>query len=540
MWKMCLILIGGLMCTAPLAANQIQWQDKAYSHQAEGEPLPQLLRSFLSDQGVVAVISEGVIGHVTGRFEYWKPERFFNHMVAAHGLIWYHDGHVLYIYAGEEVDSRFISLDALAPDTLKTYLQQAGIADTRFAPRFLAEHLVYVSGPQRYVELVEQTARILDQTAARAAMEAGMATQVRVFPLQYAWAADQELTVRNRKVVVPGVVSLLTDLLRGGSTQPRESFGEYQDNSVPKLKGQGLARGSREPADKPPIEEAAIPTDTGFQPYMVADMRTNAIVIRDRAENMDLYSALIAQLDTKPGLVEIRASIIDVSNDFSRELGVDWRREKEGDVGGGFNASDDLLPGNPYVGGNGLRLTTLFGDATDFFLARINAMEEDGNARVLSRPGILTTDNAEARLEHGSTFYVRVAGDREVDLFSVDVGVQLRVTPHIIDENGQRSIRMSVHVEDGSVEEQGVDGIPILRRGSITTQAMVREGESLLLGGYLRESESDAEERVPGLGRIPVFKYLFSKKRKGNKRMERLFLISPRIIDPTNPDEVSE
>jgi type III secretion protein C len=111
----------------------------------------------------------------------------------------------------------------------------------------------------------------------------------------------------------------------------------------------------------------------------------------------------------------------------------------------------------------------------------------------------------------------------------VSAGTSLRVTPHVFKDAEGVRIKMLVAVEDGSVTGQEVDDIPVVHRASINTQAMIYEGESLLIGGLTRESSENNTDKVPGLGSIPVIGNLFKYKRDTGARIERMFLISPRL-----------
>lgn len=531
----CFLLI--LFMATPAFCAQLPWPDQTYSHRAENEPLPALLRDFFADMRVPAVISEGVEGAVTGSFVNCAPQKFFNSMAMAYGLISYYDGNVMFIYASAEIRSEMIVLHSLDHRRLNAILKGAEILDPAYPLKAIEdEGIVFVSGPQRYVELVSQTVDMLEAGAMRRQMLRGAETTIRVFPLRYAWAADQTFAQEENQQRMPGVATILRDLISGAASSG--SDGPINPHTVPKLKGRGLGASSANRA-APNDDEVSVAEPSEQDPALAnanntviqADPRLNAVVIKGKRADMEFYEHLIATLDTPAGLVEIRANIIDISTDFSRELGIDWRYEKPGEISGGFDTNINQLPGNqPFPGGQGLQLTTIIGNAAEYFLSRIKALEQDGNARIFSKPSVLTLDNVEARLEHDETFFVRVAGDREVDLFNVSAGVKFRVTPHIIEEHDGPRIKLAVRIEDGGFSGESVDGIPVVRNTKLQTQAIVGEHESLLIGGHIIERETSGLRQIPGLGRIPILKYLFRSKRKQKGRVERMFLITPRIV----------
>ena len=171
---------------------------------------------------------------------------------------------------------------------------------------------------------------------------------------------------------------------------------------------------------------------------------------------MPYYAKVIADLDRPVELVEIHAAIVDIDSDFKRDLGVTYQgansRDKGWSTGGEFSGTGDKFSPLPTMGtpsGTGMNLSTIYTHGADFFLARIQALEAEGEARMLGRPSVLTVDNVQATLENTSTYYIQVEGYQAVDLFKVEAGTVLRVTPHIIrNERGQTSIKLAVSVQD--------------------------------------------------------------------------------------------
>ena len=334
---------------------------------------------------------------------------------------------------------------------------------------------------------------------------------------------------------------------------------ESLKGALAKLKGKGLARThpkkdaqegageqyQEEQQNDPVVREqpSFVDTDNGF---IQADPRQNAVVVRDREEKMPFYKQVIDLLDVPVGLVEIRATIIDIDRNTMDDLGIEWEFSATGDNGdrvlhGGLDTTDTYTDekGLQLPVGEGLNLATIIGNASDFFLAKVRALQKKGHAKILSRPSVLTLNNVEAQLEHTRTFYVRVAGDQEVDLFDINVGVVLRVTPHIIEENGRNMIKMAIQIEDGELLEATVDDIPEVKKSTINTQAVVPQNDSLLIGGYLRERNEKTKQQVPCLGDIPLLGWLFRSQKTTGDEYERLFLISPIIVEHGTTEKTS-
>ena len=143
----------------------------------------------------------------------------------------------------------------------------------------------------------------------------------------------------------------------------------------------------------------------------------------------------------------------------------------------------------------------------------------------------MTLSNVEALYDTTKSFYVKVQGRNEVDLFRVEAGTTLRVTPHVFKEGNDVRIKLLVQIEDGDFDfERSVDTMPTVNRSAINTQALIMAGESLLIGGMTREKSSEGVTKVPFLGDIPVLGNLFKTTERGGEHKERLFLISPRLV----------
>jgi type III secretion protein C len=106
----------------------------------------------------------------------------------------------------------------------------------------------------------------------------------------------------------------------------------------------------------------------------------------------------------------------------------------------------------------------------------------------------------------------------------------MRVTPSASNEDGVWRIRMNVSVQDGALLERTVSDIPIITSNRIDTQAVVNDGESLLLAGYTLEKEETQTTGVPGLSSLPGVGRLFRYDKKSNQNVVRLFLVSPHIL----------
>ncbi len=268
-----------------------------------------------------------------------------------------------------------------------------------------------------------------------------------------------------------------------------------------------------------------------LRPVVQADSRLNALIIKDLPQHMAAYEELIKLLDVPSRLIEIEAVIVDVNASNVAELGIDWGA-RAGNVAGGFGRPGVAPDGgtSTVVIGRDVNPTTVIPNAGNFLMARVRALEGKGSARVVSRPSVLTVDNLGALIDLSETLYLQSIGERVASVLPISVGTTLKVTPHIIDTPQGQSVHLIVDIEDGAIQDTSTQALPRIRRSTIGTQAVMNERESLLIGGFNSESNLRQNDKVPGLGDLPIFGALFAKKSQRLEKRERLFLITPKII----------
>lgn len=516
-----------------------QWRVARFVYRAEGKRVTEVLLDFASSQGLPAVIADGIEGTVQANFD-TTPEKFLDAMTRTYGVIWYHDGTALYFYPAGSVQSRLFRLKGFRREQVSDLLDSLQIGDRRFPLRFnAAESTLLVYGPPRHVELVGAAIESLDVGA----MERNRKT-VRVVPLRFASAGDRNLGQAR----IRGLASIMTSVYAAGANagsteQDAPALTEVQPEKLRALQGvmgadnrlaDVLARKPQEaagakPAPKPQGSGRGLqsPIDEDAAPVFIADEGTNSIVILGRPQRMAEYVELIHRLDVQPVLVELEATIIDVSSDSIDSLGIDWSVK-----GSRGSVSVTQPPGSTT---NTFSISTLWADAGRELMARVDALSAQGKARVIAKPKVLGVANRPALMREKRVATIRVAGNLEANLFQVEAGTLLQVTPQItsVPEAGggvTERIKLSLYIEDGNFERTSVDNIPVVKRTEIMTEAHVGEGESLLIGGITTTSQSSQVDEVQGLGRIPLLGALFRHRNESAGQTERLFLISPRLI----------
>ncbi|MFJ2995166.1 type III secretion system outer membrane ring subunit SctC [Pandoraea sp. NPDC087047] len=573
----------------------IPWRATVIDYAAEHKDIRDAIRDIGASSGVAVWVSPKVQGSVTGRF-HASPQQLLERLASTFGFVWYFDGSVLRLYAPDEIVSTTIGTGAAQPGELRRTLDRLGITDARFPVRYDDDvHAALVSGPPSFVELVVNAAKLVDQSHSQ--------TQdrqvVRVFPLRYAWAADHVINLDGESISVLGVASILRSLYDAQTPVARTVPGNRSDarrmasasagadgpsaprrdtpapggwtTGLPGLLGTPGAAPAAPATPLPPGMPGALASPgngagvantppppgahsdiAGFDsPVVRPDPRTNAVLVRARADAMPAFEALIASLDTRPAVIEIDASIIQISDTALESLGIDWRFHNshvDFETGNGLNQQagfpDSINPqgfGNPNISSQagvlatpaGGVFTAVLGNAGRYLLSRINALAQTDQATINASPKVATLDNVEALMDSKKTFYVPVSGYQSSDLYSVSAGVTLRVLPTVVREGDASHLRLSVHIEDGRVSTtEQVGQLPVVSNSTIDTQALINEGQSLLIAGYAVDSSEKQGSGVPFLSKLPWVGGLFRYSNDSANKMQRLFLVTPRIITP--------
>ncbi len=519
MKKFCLvILLASVVHITAAGADLNSWMRRPVFFALQEEPAQKFLADLSNRLGVASQVSPRISGTLSGRFSLPDSSLLFDLLAKGHGIQWYYDGGRVFYYASDEIVNASISLRTLEQEQIKERLQLIGAYDDRFEMRSIkqdSQTILYINAPPRYIEIINELVERLDVKPKGDKI-------MRLFRLNHAWARDQKITMADGEQTIPGVASMLQQIVAS----------EMMGDGVSEQQARKEARST-----------------------VMPDLRLNAVVVWESKDRMGYFESIIRDLDQETELVEIRVAIVDVGIDYSKELGLGLGYQRRDGRGGfGLNQGsaapnqelfDGELPTFANTVGSGGMAYTILGHGMHQFLVQINALESKGNAKVLSRPAILTMDNVQSTFERTETFYVRLEGQEDVELEEITYGTILRVTPHIISHpDGRRRIQMMVTVEDGSATDTGeVDNIPRTVNSRVDTQAVVAEGQALVLGGHYSEVYKDTKSGVPIISRIPGFGKLFQNKRKDSTTYERMFVISPRIVTisdlPIVQDDIS-
>jgi type IV pilus assembly protein PilQ len=287
---------------------------------------------------------------------------------------------------------------------------------------------------------------------------------------------------------------------------------------------------------------------------IMVDERTNKIIVKDTAININNIGSIIDQLDIPITQVLIEARIVIAKTSVSKELGVKWGGTTfDGKNYGGSNYSDIndhfgseeyknegsvLLSQTPMVdfGASSTAASIALGisSSTSLLDLELSALEKNGDAEVISRPKILTADKKTASIKSGTQIpYQETSGSSGATTTSFkDAVMLLEVTPQITPDG---RIIMDLKVTQDSVGEI-TDGGPAIDTTQIETQVLVNNGETIVLGGIFKEEVIDDVKKVPLLGDLPLLGKLFRSKTKSHVKQELLIFITPKFIE-TDPFE---
>ncbi|ENT7524712.1 TPA: EscC/YscC/HrcC family type III secretion system outer membrane ring protein [Escherichia coli] len=461
---------------------------------------------------------------INGNFNFRDPEALLDRLASQLGVIWYSDGQTIYIYDAEEIRNSVISLQNISLSAFKSFLKEAGLYDSRYPLKGDEQNgIVYISGPPIFVSIVTKTAALIDKQ--NNDIEMGR-LKIGVFRLHNTFVNDRTYQLRDQNIVIPGIATVIEKLLAGEQQNLTEVQGRMFRASGSNIASEVLS-GNSSTDNEMYIDEARDSTTSSST--SISDIKvisypdTNSLLVKGTAEQVDFIGALVRLLDVAKRHVELSLWIIDLNKNDLEQLGVAW--------GGSTSFSNKL-----DIALNQTLVSTLDGV---HFLASVYALEKKNQARIVSKPVLMTQENVPAIFDNNRTFYTKLIGERNSSLAHVTYGTMISVLPRF---SADGEIEMSLNIEDGNEEKQSVSGnedsvLPEVGRTHISTVARVPQGKSLLIGGYTRDSRTKDVQKIPLLGDIPLIGSLFRYENQNQNNVVRVFLIQPKeILDPLMPD----
>ena len=291
---------------------------------------------------------------------------------------------------------------------------------------------------------------------------------------------------------------------------------------------------------------------------ILADERSNQLIIRDIPSVIPVIDNLLHQLDRKSQQVEIEARVVSASRSFAQDIGTQLgfagtTTQGRSAIGGTSSVgtsnitTGSALPQPPVVGtsgttGNGLPLAVNLGAgvptsglflghrspnfAVDFF---ITAAESRGVGKLLSKPRVVTQNNEKAIVKQGTKIPIQTTINNTISITFIDAVLKLEVTPQITAEG---TVFMDVLVENTQIDQgiPRVQGTPALDTQSAETKVTVEDGGTVVIGGIIISSQRVDVSQVPIVGSLPVIGRLFKRTNVNTQSQELLFFLTPRIL----------
>ncbi|HEX9592152.1 MAG TPA: type IV pilus secretin PilQ [bacterium] len=282
------------------------------------------------------------------------------------------------------------------------------------------------------------------------------------------------------------------------------------------------------------------------------DDRTNTIIVKDIHAVVVEAHEVVKKLDLATPQVSIEARIVEARTNFAKELGIQWGgRYNAGPATGnptGLNFPHTVglvgtadsannfavnLPAGNFTGqvptgGIGLTLGSLTNSL--FLDLRLSALEESGEAKVIASPRVTTLDNQEAIIKQGDEIpYQSTSANEGTKTEFKEALLQLKVTPHIT--SNRKVILNIVASKDTPNFDRAINGQPPISKQEASTQVLLANDETTVIGGIYSITEEKNRSSIPGLSRIPWVGALFKTHGNTTDRRELLIFITPRIVD---------
>ncbi|EFZ4931739.1 type III secretion system secretin MxiD, partial [Shigella sonnei] len=461
----------------------------------------------------IVVSKQAAKKRISGEFDLSNPEEMLEKLTLLVGLIWYKDGNALYIYDSGELISKVILLENISLNYLIQYLKDANLYDHRYPIRGnISDKTFYISGPPALVELVANTATLLDKQVSSIGTDK---VNFGVIKLKNTFVSDRTYNMRGEDIVIPGVATVVERLLNNGKALSNR---QAQNDPMPPFNITQKVSEDSNDFSFSSVTNSSILEDVS----LIAYPETNSILVKGNDQQIQIIRDIITQLDVAKRHIELSLWIIDIDKSELNNLGVNWQGTAS--FGDSFGASFNMS--------SSASISTLDGNK---FIASVMALNQKKKANVVSRPVILTQENIPAIFDNNRTFYVSLVGERNSSLEHVTYGTLINVIPRF---SSRGQIEMSLTIEDGTGNSQSnynynnenTSVLPEVGRTKISTIARVPQGKSLLIGGYTHETNSNEIVSIPFLSSIPVIGNVFKYKTSNISNIVRVFLIQPREI----------
>jgi type III secretion protein C len=569
------ILGAALLLHSPAMAGAPPVPAKVVTVTAVGAKADDVLRDLFAQAGLKVKVSSLVNAPMNGKWTV-PANQLWRMMASTHNLVGYYEGGIVRIYSASEVLSR--TIPTASPGDVVREASRLGLTDAhnRVTP---GSSNVSVTGVPEFVRRIEDIAgratapqitvrsspvpRIpsgpsvntgdvispaakgppvgtkapvasvpppftpvnMDPFGVKGPVRSVVDTrqgvrspyEMRIFYLKHRSAVDEESIIDGVKIYNPGVATLLEQQFGDGRRvmgKPQQSYATRERRRI----------GEDDDYDQPQQSPQQETVRDVNGPRISADPHNNSIMVRDRPEAMASYEASISAMDIEQPQIEVEATIIELNITRLKQFGID--------IDVRTNGLQGLFGGES----SGVRVGVSAGQASvgikakNFELAaRLDALIRNGSLKVVSKPRVTAKNNKYSVFTDLETVTRPISSERTVDVDEQTAGLLFKIKPAVKYDSNNLRTELDIEIRDGSILGTSADGSVRRRASSIITQAVVAEGEALIVGGLTVSSEYEDRSKTAGLGDIPVLGAPFKRKRAGGQRLERLFMITPRI-----------
>ena len=350
-----------------------------------------------------------------------------------------------------------------------------------------------------------------------------------IFQVQNAQVEDRRVPSNGVPKIIPGVTTLFRQFI--GVPAPKVTTTPAAPANTNTPQPPATASGQAQSSimglfikNAAPIESSEFIGDNNVR-GVYSDVRLNAVLVRDKVEHFENYREIIRLLDRPADMVQLEAFIVDIQKDQVQELGIN--------LGLGGDIATNLIL-QPFKARN--------------FAAKIKALETNGQAQTLSVPSVVSLNNEQALFSSRQNFYISVAGQYNATVNQVTAETQLLVTPQIANESpdvpfDERRVKVLINIQDAAanantttsstdilIAKTSTSSLPTTTENQITTQAVVRSGDSLVIGGQVVRKKIDKSSGLPGAQSTGIFSFLFSEKTSEFHDYVRVYVVRPKIL----------
>ncbi len=449
------------------------------------------------------------------------------------------------------------SVAELMPQLQKMFGPDSGMplaGMVKFLPNERTNSVVAISAQPEYLREVGDWIKTIDEGG-------GNEPQMYVYDVRNMKATDLAKYLRqiygNGQIkddaaakVAPGLRTTTLSSLNGSNSSGIGSTGMTTTGTQGLSSGNSLNNNSMQSADDDSDEsqdDSGAATATGGQQKslddstrITAQKASNQLLVRTRPAQWKEIESAIKRLDNPPMQVQIETRILEVKLSGELDLGVQWYLGKlAGNSSSTTVANTKGSQGALGSGGAGLGSTdtAFYSFVSSNFQVALHALETNGRTQVLSAPSLVVMNNQQAQIQVGDNIPISQTtvntSTSDTTLSSVEyvqTGVILDVTPRI-NPGGLVYLDVQQQVSDADTSsETTTQTNPNISTRSVSTQVAVQSGQTVLLGGLIKQDNSETASSVPYLGRIPGLRWLFGSTTKSKDRTELLVLITPRVV----------